>query len=78
MMIPLRKSQFTIYKSNLKILEAAGKGIPVIVSSTHPYMGFPEDLVNYAGDDSMWMHWVDKLHFYCTGKSFLPGGHECR
>ena len=60
-LIPLRKSMFNVYKSNLKILEAAGKGIPVIVSSVHPYLGFPEDLVNYADDSSMWNHWINKL-----------------
>lgn len=59
--IPLQKSMFNEYKSNLKILEAAGKGIPVIVSSVHPYLGFPEDLVNYAGDSQMWVHWINKL-----------------
>lgn len=61
MCIPLQKSMFNQYKSNLKILEAAGKGIPVIASSVHPYLGFPEDLVNYAGDYSMWIHWINKL-----------------
>ena len=46
-LIPLRKSTFNSYKSNLKILEAAGKGIPVIVSKTDPYLGFPTDIVYY-------------------------------
>ncbi len=46
-LIPLRKSTFNGYKSNLKILEAAGKGIPVIVSKVNPYLGFPEDVVYY-------------------------------
>jgi glycosyltransferase involved in cell wall biosynthesis len=61
MLIPLIKSNFNQYKSNLKILEAAGKGIPVIVSAVHPYLGFPEDLVNYASDTQMWVHWIGKL-----------------
>jgi glycosyltransferase involved in cell wall biosynthesis len=46
-LIPLRKTQFNGYKSNLKILEAAGKGIPVIASKVNPYLGFPEDIVYY-------------------------------
>jgi glycosyltransferase involved in cell wall biosynthesis len=46
-LIPLRKTEFNGYKSNLKILEAAGKGIPVIASKVNPYLGFPEDIVYY-------------------------------
>lgn len=61
MMIPLKKSNFNIYKSNIKILEAAGKKAPVIASSVHPYLGFPEDLVNYAHENKMWLHWMHKL-----------------
>ena len=60
-LIPLRKSMFNQYKSNLKILEAAGKGIPVIVSKTHPYLGFPEDLVNYAKDTADWVKHIKRL-----------------
>ena len=50
-LIPLRKTTFNGYKSNLKILEAAGKGIPVIVSKTDPYLGFPGDVVYYENWD---------------------------
>lgn len=50
-LIPLRKTSFNGYKSNLKILEAAGKGIPVIVSKVNPYLGFPEDIVSYDNWD---------------------------
>lgn len=60
-LVPLRKSNFNAYKSNLKILEAAGKKAPVICSSVHPYLGFPEDLVNYAHEDKMWLHWMHRL-----------------
>lgn len=60
-LIPLLKTQFNQYKSNLKILEAAGKRVPVIVSAVHPYLGFPEDIVNYASDSQMWLHWIGKL-----------------
>lgn len=50
-LIPLRKTQFNGYKSNLKILEAAGKGIPVVVSKVDPYLGFPEEVVYYDNWD---------------------------
>jgi glycosyltransferase involved in cell wall biosynthesis len=50
-LIPLRKSTFNGYKTNLKILEAAGKGIPVIVSKVDPYLGFPKDVVYYENWD---------------------------
>lgn len=60
-LIPLLKTNFNQYKSNLKILEAAGKRVPVIVSAVHPYLGFPEDVVNYASDAQMWLHWINKL-----------------
>lgn len=62
-LIPLKKSTFNQYKSNLKILEAAGKGLPVICSAVHPYLGFPEDLVNYASDTKTWLHWMNKLKY---------------
>ena len=60
-MIPLQKSMFNQYKSNLKILEAAGKKIPVIVSRVHPYIGFPEELVNYASNPVEWLRHMETL-----------------
>jgi glycosyltransferase involved in cell wall biosynthesis len=47
-LVPLRKTQFNAFKSNLKILEAAGKKLPVIVSEVDPYKGFPKEVVNYG------------------------------
>lgn len=52
-LIPLQPGRFNSFKSNLKILEAANIGSPVIVSKVHPYLDFPDDLVDYveiAGD----------------------------
>lgn len=61
MLIPLVKNNFNKYKSNIKILEAAGKAVPVVVSAVHPYLGFPEDIVNYVKDRSDWNKYIDRL-----------------
>lgn len=61
MLIPLQKTMFNQYKSNLKILEAAGKKMPVIVSAVHPYLGFPEDVVNYVRKPSDWIKHMNNL-----------------
>lgn len=60
-LIPLHETKFNSYKSNLKILEAANIGAPVVVSRVHPYLGFPEDLVNYVGNQRDWHKQVKKL-----------------
>lgn len=44
--IPLLHNSFNTYKSNLKFLEAAHAGLPVICSEVDPYLGLP---VLYAG-----------------------------
>lgn len=61
MLIPLQKTMFNQFKSNLKILEAAGKKSPVIVSHVHPYIGFPEDLVNYVKKPEDWLKHINYL-----------------
>jgi glycosyltransferase involved in cell wall biosynthesis len=61
MLIPLVKNNFNKYKSNIKILEAAGKGIPVIVSEVNPYLNFPKDVVNYVRDRADWNKHIDRL-----------------
>lgn len=61
MVVPLVKNNFNKYKSNIKILEAAGKAIPVVVSAVHPYLGFPDDVVNYVKDQRDWLTSLDKL-----------------
>jgi hypothetical protein len=39
--VPLMETTFNSMKSNLKLLEAACKKIPAIVSNVHPYKGAP-------------------------------------
>jgi len=53
-LIPLVENSFNIYKSNLKILEAANIGAPVIVSRVNPYLNFPENIVNYVDNKTTW------------------------
>jgi glycosyltransferase involved in cell wall biosynthesis len=61
MLIPLVKNNFNKYKSNIKILEAAGKAVPVVVSAVHPYLDFPDDVVNYVHDRADWNKHIDRL-----------------
>lgn len=61
MLIPLVKNNFNKYKSNIKILEAAGKGVPVVVSAVHPYLGFPDDVINYVNDRQDWLKHINRL-----------------
>lgn len=61
MLIPLVKNNFNAYKSNIKILEAAGKAIPVVVSDVNPYKGFPSEVVNYATTRRDWIEHIKRL-----------------
>lgn len=61
MLIPLVKNNFNKYKSNIKILEAAGKAVPVVVSAVDPYLGFPDDVVNYVYDRKQWIEYIERL-----------------
>lgn len=60
-LIPLVDNSFNRFKSNLKILEAANMGCPVVVSKVNPYLDFPEDLVNYVEGQGDWYKQVKKL-----------------
>lgn len=60
-LIPLLENKFNIYKSNLKILEAGNIGAPVVVSSVHPYLDFPPDIVNYVDLHNTWYGQITKL-----------------
>lgn len=60
-LIPLIDNAFNSFKSNLKILEAANIAAPVIVSKVHPYLGFPDELVNYVEKQSDWNYQINKL-----------------
>lgn len=58
-LIPLLQNEFNSYKSNLKILEAAHMGLPVIVSKVHPYMDIPH--VNYCKTPADWGYHMRRL-----------------
>jgi glycosyltransferase involved in cell wall biosynthesis len=60
-LIPLVNSKFNRNKSNLKILEAANLGLPVVVSAVDPYLGFPDDLVNYVSNQTQWYKYIRHL-----------------
>lgn len=55
---PLVKNKFNGFKSNLKILEAAHIGLPVIASKVDPYLGI--DGVMYVEKQSDWYKWFIK------------------
>lgn len=61
MLVPLVKNNFNAYKSNIKILEAAGKAVPVVVSEVNPYLGFPKEVVNYATSRKDWIGHIKRL-----------------
>jgi len=60
-LIPLIESRFNKHKSNLKVLEAASAGIPVIVSYVDPYLDFPDDCIFYAKKQSDWYNGVKMM-----------------
>jgi glycosyltransferase involved in cell wall biosynthesis len=60
-LIPLVDNEFNRHKSNLKILEAANVEAPVIVSKVHPYIGFPDNIVNYVTAANTWYSQINKL-----------------
>lgn len=70
-LIPLVDNRFNSFKSNLKILEAAHNGSPVVVSRVHPYLDFPEEIVNYVDKASDWYDKVKEL--LCPKKRELQG-----
>jgi glycosyltransferase involved in cell wall biosynthesis len=57
-LVPLVKSRFNGYKSNLKVLEAANLGLPVIASKVDPYLNMP---VLYAKSGSDWVKHISRL-----------------
>lgn len=58
-LIPLCDTKFNSFKSNLKVLESANIGAPVIVSKVHPYLGL--DHVDYVERQSDWYRYAKKL-----------------
>jgi glycosyltransferase involved in cell wall biosynthesis len=57
-LVPLVNSPFNRMKSNLKILEAANMGLPVIASGVHPYLDMP---VNYCKSSRDWIGHIKML-----------------
>jgi glycosyltransferase involved in cell wall biosynthesis len=57
-LVPLIDSNFNQYKSNLKVLEAANLGLPVICSKVNPYLDLP---VLYATNNREWVKHIKTL-----------------
>jgi glycosyltransferase involved in cell wall biosynthesis len=57
-LIPLLNSKFNRHKSNLKVLEAANLGLPVIASEVHPYLDLPVFYAKHAND---WVKYIKRL-----------------
>lgn len=55
--VPLLSTKFNGYKSNLKILEAAHSGLPVIASNVHPYKDM--EGVMYVDKKEDWLKWLE-------------------
>lgn len=55
---PLVKSTFNGFKSNLKVLEAAHAGLPVVASKVNPYLELP---ILYVEKQSDWLKHIQKL-----------------
>ena len=56
-LVPLLSTKFNTYKSNLKILEAANMGLPVIASNVHPYKNM--EGVMYVDKQEDWGFWLN-------------------
>jgi glycosyltransferase involved in cell wall biosynthesis len=59
--IPLEKSEWHGAKSNLKILEAAAKKLPVIVSAVEPYILDKDAPVFWVNNQSDWFKHLNNL-----------------
>jgi glycosyltransferase involved in cell wall biosynthesis len=57
-LVPLLDSNFNQYKSNLKVLEAANLGLPVIASNVNPYLDLP---ILYANNSKEWVKHIKTL-----------------
>lgn len=57
-LVPLVNSAFNRHKSNLKVLEAANLGLPVIASAVHPYLDMP---LNYCKSANDWTRHIKRL-----------------
>ena len=59
--IPLEQSDWHACKSNLKILEAASKRLPVIVSNVPPYNIDADAPVLWVNKQSDWFNYINLL-----------------
>lgn len=66
MVVPLESSDWHACKSNLKLLEAACKGVPVIVSNVEPYSRDPDAPVLWVNKQS---DWYDHLKFLINNEN---------
>lgn len=57
-LVPLVRSRFNSMKSNLKVLEAAHLGLPVIASDVHPYKDMP---IMYAKSGGDWIRHIQRM-----------------
>ncbi|MGN6416103.1 MAG: glycosyltransferase [Pseudobacter sp.] len=55
---PLLDTPFNNMKSNLKVLEAAHAGLPVIASHVHPYLDMP---LLYVKKQTDWFKWLNDI-----------------
>lgn len=55
---PLLDTPFNNMKSNLKVLEAAHSGLPVIASHVHPYLDMP---LLYVKKQTDWYKWLNDI-----------------
>ena len=58
LLVPSKATEFNSYKSNIKVLEAATLGMPVVVSMAEPYLGLP---VNYFTGEKEFVEQVTRL-----------------
>jgi hypothetical protein len=56
--IPLLNTRFNGFKSNLKVLEAAAKKNPAVVSMVEPYLDMP---LCYVRSQQYWYKWIKEL-----------------
>lgn len=69
MLIPLENNIFNQHKSNLKVLEAAAKGMAVIASRIHPYYNYLDmPHVLYADTPQ---EWISNISFCSSNPGFV-------